>query len=372
MKVPFSDISLQHKELRKEIKRSIDTVIKRGDFILGKEVAEFEEEFARFCRVPYAVGVSSGTAALFLALKSLDVKKGDEVIVPAFTFIATALAVSYTGARPVFADIEEDSYNIDAAKLKKAINKNTKAIIPVHLYGQPARMSRILEIAKTYDLKVIEDAAQAHGAGIKMPDGRWRLAGTLGTLGCFSFYPSKNLGGLGDGGMVITRSRELYVKLAMLRDQGRVSKYDHCIIGYNSRLDTLQAAVLRVKLGKLMEWNLLRRKNAGIYSRMFKNTPVITPRELPFVRHIYHVYAVRIKNRDKVNQRLRERGVNSLIHYPIPLHLQRAYQDLGYVQGDFPVAEKVSSEIISLPMYPHLKEEQIRYVVDSVKESLDN
>jgi dTDP-4-amino-4,6-dideoxygalactose transaminase len=370
--IQFSDLCAQHKEIDKEIKKTINKAIKKSDFILGEDVKLFEKEFAGFCNSRYAVGVSSGTAALFLALTSIGIKNGDEVIIPAFTYIATSFAVSYTGAKPVFVDIEEDTYNIDTDKIKKAITSNTKAIIPVHLYGQPANMPRILKTAKEYNLRVIEDAAQAHGAAIKMADGKWQIVGGIADTGCFSFYPSKNLGALGDGGIIVTNNEEIYKKLLMLRNYGRISKYEHEIIGYNSRLDTLQAAILRAKLKKLNTWNNLRRNVAGVYTRLLKGIAgVIRPYAPGSVRHVYHVYAVRTKKRDELFQLFKERRVGSIIHYPIPLHLQRAYRSLGYKKGDFPVSERVAREIISLPMHPHLKENQIKFVVKIIKENLN-
>jgi dTDP-4-amino-4,6-dideoxygalactose transaminase len=371
MKIPFSDLNAQHKEINSQIDKAIKNVIKRSDFILGEDVGCFEEEFALFCHASYAVGVSSGTEALFLALLSLNIGPGDEVIVPDFTYIATSLAVSYTGARPVFVDIEEDTYNIDINEVKKAISSNTKAIIPVHLYGQPANMPEILKIAKENNLKVIEDAAQAHGASIKMPDGKWQVVGGLGDVGCFSFYPSKNLGALGDGGMVVTNNEEIYKRLLMLRDYGRISKYEHSIIGYNARLDTLQAAILRIKLKKLNSWNKMRQKAANIYNRLLNDVEgVITPYLAPWAEHIYHVYAIRAKSRDALLNRLKDNGVGALIHYPVPLHLQKAYENLGYKRGDFPVSEKIAQEIISLPMYPHIKVAQIKFVAKIIQETL--
>lgn len=368
MNIPFTDLGAQHREIQKEVHQAIRRVIKHNDFILGQDVRLFEKEFARFNNSRFAVGVSSGTAALFLSLLSLDIGRGDEAIVPAFTFIATALAVSYTGARPVFVDIEEDTYNIDPDKIRQAITKKTKAIIPVHLFGQPANMPEILKIAKEYNLKVIEDAAQAQGAGIKVPAGRWRKTGSIADTGCFSFYPSKNLGAMGDAGMIITNSQEIYQKLLILRDCGRVSKYEHTIIGYNSRLDTLQAAILRIKLKKLTTWNNLRIKNAQIYNKYLKGIKnIITPYESRDVKHVYHVYAIRAKKREQLLARLKNKGIGAIIHYPIPLHLQKAYKNLGYKRGDFPVAEKLAQEIISLPMYPHLKETQIKFVADTIK-----
>jgi dTDP-4-amino-4,6-dideoxygalactose transaminase len=369
--VPFCDLGAQHKEIKKEIDRAIKRVIGKSDFILGEDLALFEKEFASFCDTRYAVGVSSGTAALFLALLSAGVGPGDEVIVPAFTYIATALAVSYTGARPVFADIEEKTYTIDAAKIIKALTANTKAIVPVHLYGQPAAMRQILNIAKEYRLKVIEDAAQAHGASIKMADGSYKTAGGIGAIGAFSFYPSKNLGALGDGGMVTTNSEEVFKKLCMLRDYGRISKYEHVLIGYNSRLDTLQAAILREKLKKIRRWNAMRQSSAGLYNKLFKNVEgVITPYAAEGAKHVYHVYAIRVKRRDELVNCLKKKGIGAVVHYPIPLHLQKAYENLQYKTGDFPVSERVAREIISLPMYPHITKNQIGFVVDTVKKFL--
>jgi dTDP-4-amino-4,6-dideoxygalactose transaminase len=366
--IHFSDLSLQHKAIKKEMLSAINKVIQRNDYILGEDVQAFEKEFAQFCNARYAVGVSSGTAALFLANMALGIGKGDEVIVPAFTYIATALAVSYTGAKPVFVDIEEDTYNIDVKKIEKAITKNTKAIIPVHLYGQPANMSEILRIARQYDLKVIEDAAQAHGASVKM-DGVSAVTGGIGDIAAFSFYPSKNLGALGDGGMLTTNSEEIYKKFLMLRDYGRVSKYEHSMIGYNSRLDTLQAAVLRTKLKKLDSWNQMRRKAADAYNRLLKNCDgIITPFAGSSVKHVYHVYAIRTQRREEMLNHLKSNAVSVVVHYPIPLHLQKAYADLNYKLGDFPVAERVSREIISLPMYPYMKTKDIKFVAKLIKE----
>lgn len=367
MKVPFADLSAQYKEIKKEVRKSLDKHFLKSDFILGEDVGLFEKEFAKFSQARFAVGVNSGTDALFLALLSIGVKEGDEVILPAFTFIATALAVSFTGAKPVFVDIREDTYNIDVEKIKPAITKKTKAIIPVHLYGQPADMREINKIAKKYNLKVIEDAAQAHGAKYKN-----RRCGSIGDIGCFSFYPSKNLGAFGDGGMTITNNRNLYEKLLMLRDYGRKGKYEHIIKGRNSRLDTVQAIILRAKLKRLDKWNRMRAKNASFYNRILKKeNKTITPTALKDRSHIYHVYAVRVSKRDKVFELLRKRGVGVIIHYPIPLHLQKAYKELKYKRGDFPVAEKIAREIISLPMFPHLTKKQIRFTVSQLRQVLN-
>jgi dTDP-4-amino-4,6-dideoxygalactose transaminase len=371
MKIQFADLGLQHKEIKKEINLAIKRVLRNGDYILGKDVKEFEQEFSGFCQAKYGVGVCSGTDALFLALLAIGVKDGDEVIVPSFTYIATALAVSYTGAKPVFVDIEEDTYNINPGLIKKAITRNTKAIIPVHLYGQPANMNEILKIARENNLKVIEDAAQAHGAKIKMDNGNWSRTGGIGDIGCFSFYPSKNLGALGDGGLITTNDESIYKKLLMLRDYGRVSRYEHAIVGYNCRLDTIQAAILREKLKKLDGWNQMRGNAAKVYNAHFKSVKdVITPYVRPDVTHVYHCYVVRMPRRDRVFEVLNEKGVGAIIHYPIPLHLQKAYEGLQYKKGDFPVAEKVCSEIMSLPMYPHIKETQIKFIVNTIKRAL--
>lgn len=368
MKVSFLDFTPQHQEIKKEMDQAISMVIKRGDYILGKEVGLFEAEFAKFCNTRYAVGVSSGTAALFLAAASLGIGKGDEVIVPDFTYIATALAVSYTGAKPVFVDIEENTYNIDVTKIKNAITKNTKAIIPVHLYGQPANLPEILKIAKVYNLKIIEDAAQAHGASLKMSENKWQVVGGIGDIGCFSFYPTKNLGALGDGGMITTNNEEIYKKLLMLRDYGRISKYEHALIGYNSRLDTIHAAVLRIKLKKLAAWNKSRKEIACLYNDLLNDLPeLVTPYESPLIKHAHHVYAIRAQKREALIQELKNNKISVLIHYPIPLHLQTAYKDLNYKTGDFPVSEKIALEIISLPIYPFMNKKQVRYVADSIK-----
>jgi dTDP-4-amino-4,6-dideoxygalactose transaminase len=371
VKIPFSDLHTQHKELKQEIASAIKGVLKRGDFILGRDVALFEQEFAAFCGAKYAVGVSSGTSALFLALCALGVGTDDEVIVPAFTYIATAMAVSYAGAKPVFVDIDADTYNIDAGLIKKAISKNTKVIIPVHLYGQPADMLKILEIAKEYNFKLVEDAAQAHGAKIKMPTGQWKSAGSIGDIGCFSFYPSKNLGGMGDAGLVVTDNKKIYDKIFCLRNCGRQSKYDHIVIGYNARLDTLQAAVLRAKLKKLEGWNNMRRNAAKLYDRYLGGIKgVVTPFAGSGLKHVYHVYAIRVKNRDAVVKALKQKGVDTIVHYSIPVHLQKAYAHLGYKKGDCPVSEAIAEEIISLPMFPHLTQNQVRYIAKILKQAV--
>ncbi|MCM8765644.1 MAG: DegT/DnrJ/EryC1/StrS family aminotransferase [Candidatus Omnitrophica bacterium] len=373
MEVPFIDLEKQYQEIKEELKEGWEKVFKKGNFILGEEVKYFEEEFAKYVGTKYAVGVNSGTDALFLGLLSLGIGKGDEVIVPAFTYIATALAVSFTQARPVFVDIEEKTYNIDVSQIEKVVTKRTRAIIPVHLYGHPVNMEPLLKIAKKYNLKIVEDCAQAHGAEYKYQKTRipghqsTRKVGSMGDLGCFSFYPTKNLGACGDGGMVLTNNKEVYKKLLRLRDYGRKSRYEHIIKGYNSRLDTLQAVILSAKLEKLDKWNEMRRKNAQLYIKCLEeNKDVVLPREESYGKHVYHIFAIRIKNRDKLCEELRKRGISVLIHYPLPLHLQKVYRELGYKKGDFPVAEKIAGEILSLPMFPHLTEKQIKYICENL------
>lgn len=371
MKIPSADLAAQHKKIAPQLKKACEGVLKRGDFILGKDVAAFEREFAKMCGARFAAGVSSGTDALFLALAALGIGPGDEVIVPAYTFIATAFAVSYTGAQPVFADIDERSYNIAVQGIVRAVSPRTKAIIPVHLYGQPAQMDRIMGIAAGGGIRVIEDAAQAHGARIRMPSGTWKSAGNIGDMGCFSFYPSKNLGGLGDGGMVVTNDGELHKKLLSLRDCGRVSRYEHAEIGYNARLDTLQAAFLRVKLRYLDEWNESRRETAALYAKLLGGIDgLILPYAASDIEHVYHVYAVRFKARSRIISALTKSHIGAIIHYPIPIHLQPAYANSGYKEGDFPVAETVCKEILSLPMFPYMRRRQVEYVAETIKKTL--
>lgn len=371
MLIPFIDLTPQHKEIKKEIDKAIKTVIKKNDFILGEDVQLFEKEFAEFCGCSYAVGVSSGTAALFLALKSIGVCEEDEVIIPSFTFIATAFSVSYTGAKPVFVDIDERTYNIDPSQIKKSITKNTKAIIPVHLFGQPANMHEIIKIAKEHNLKVIEDAAQSHGAAIKTSAEKWRKTGSMGDIACFSFYPTKNMGGMGDAGIITTNNKDIYHKLLLLRNYGRTSKYEHSLIGYNSRLDSLQAAILRIKLKKLNQWNTMRVETANIYNKLLKDTAGVSiPYKNEYMKHIYHAYCIRVKNRDELFEQFRNNRIGTIIYYPVPLHLQKVYASLGYKKGDLPVSEKISDDIISLPIYPHIKEKQVKFVVEIIKKSL--
>jgi dTDP-4-amino-4,6-dideoxygalactose transaminase len=363
MKVNFVDLKAQYQTIKPEIDKAIENVISNTAFILGKAVAEFEEQFASYCGAKHCVGINSGTSALIMALKALDVGEGDEIITTPNTFIATAEAISFAGATPVLVDIEEKNYNLDPAKLEKAITAKTKAIIPVHLYGQPADMDPILEIAKKKGIPVIEDAAQAHGARYK-----GKKTGGLATGACFSFYPGKNLGAYGEGGAVTTDDESIAQKVRMLRDHGSPKKFYHEFIGNNCRLEGIQGAVLSVKLKHLDKWNDGRRKNADLYRKYLEGTGVGLPEEMPYAKHVYHVFCVRVKDREKLIDFLKEKGIFTNIHYPIPIHLQKAYSFLGYKKGDFPVTEGCMDEILSLPMFAELTEEEIKYTADCIKE----
>lgn len=365
MNIPFVDLQTQYRNLSEEMNPRLLKAIADCHFILGENVDKFEQEFADYCAVKYAVSTSSGTAALFLTLLSLGIGKGDEVITAANTFIATVLAIHYTGARPVLVDVDEASFNLDIEKTKAAITKRTKAILPVHLYGQPVDLEPLVALAKEHNLKVVEDACQAHGAEYK-----GKKVGAFGQASAFSFYPGKNLGAYGDGGMIVTNHTEIKEKLIVLRNYGQKQKYHHLVKGYNARLDTIQAEILRVKLQYLDRWNDSRRKNAEVYNSLLQNEAgnIILPQQMPETKHVWHLYVIRTKKRDALQKYLKESGVATGIHYPILIHLQPAFADLGYKKGDFPITEKVSDEILSLPMYPELKEEQIKYVVQRIKE----
>jgi dTDP-4-amino-4,6-dideoxygalactose transaminase len=365
--IPLVDLKRQYQNIKGDVDAAMRNVIERTDFIMGEDLRKFEEEFARFCGSAYAVGVDSGTGALELALYAAGVKPGDEVIVPAFTFYATASAVWAVGAKPVFVDVEDDTVNLDPSKIEQAISKKTKAILPVHIYGQPAAMSEIMAIADKHGLPVIEDAAQAHGAKVKMKDGRWRTVGSIGEIGCFSFYPGKNLGAYGDGGMIVTDKKEIFDAVKLLRDYGRTGKYEHSRMGFNRRLDTLQAAVLRVKLKHLDGWNEARRKWADLYDGLLGEAGVRTVKVREGVIPVRHLFGIRIPHRDESLNFLQQNGVGAGIHYPVPLHLQKAFDWLGYQQGDFPVAEKIAKEELSLPLFAELTENEVRQVADLVK-----
>lgn len=366
MKVPFLDLSAQHAPLRGEIDRAIAKVIDSGAFAGGPFVAEFERDFAAFCDARHAVGVGNGTDALWLALLACGVGAGDEVITVPSTFMATAEAITYCGATPVFVDIDERTYTMDPAALAAAVTPQTKAIIPVHLFGQPADLDGIIEFARARGLRVIEDAAQAHGARYK-----GRRVGAIADVGCFSFYPGKNLGAFGEAGAVITNDAEIAAKIRVLRDHGQARKYHHTMIGWNCRMDGIQAAVLSVKLRHLDRGNDLRRQHAARYRRGFADLDqVVTPYEAAYAEHVYHIFALRVQERDEVIRSLEARGVGCGIHYPVPVHLQDAYYDLGHEAGAFPVSERTSAEFISLPMFPELTGEQIDHVIECVKEAL--
>lgn len=362
--VPFVDLRAQHESLRSELEAALGRVFARAAFILGDDVAAFEAEFAAYLGVPYAIGVGSGLDALRVALLGLGVGPGDEVILPANTYIATALSVSGTGARPVLVDIEEERFGIDVEALKRAITPRTKAVIPVHLYGRPCDMEGVLEVAEGAGLLVVEDACQAHGS-------RWkgRPCGTLGDAGCFSFYPSKNLGAAGDGGMLVTSRPEVAKAARLFRDYGQARKSEHVIKGWNTRLDGIQAAILRVKLPYLDDWNKKRASHAALYGRLLDSVEGLrTALLVAHPDHVFHLYVVRTDRRNDLMAYLGQRGIQTGIHYPVPIHLQPAYVELGYRKGDFPVTEQVAQEILSLPMYPELTSEQIELVAETVRE----
>ena len=375
MKIPLVDLKSQYEGIKSEIQTAINGILDSTAFIMGDAVIKFEEEFAKFCGARYGIGTSSGTSALHLALLALGIGEGDEVITTPYTFTATVETIIHSGARPIFIDINPRNYNIDVQKLEEFLKLKTqnpklktrpKAIVPVHIYGQPVDMDSILELAKKYDLKVIEDACQAHGAEYK-----GRRVGSIGDIGCFSFYPGKNLGAYGDGGMVVTDDGEIANKIRCLRDHGRREKYEHIMVGYNYRLDALQAAILRVKLKYLDNWTEKRRKNALIYDELLKDLDVITPYEEEYAKHVYHLYVVRTKRRDEIHKFLKEKGIACGIHYPLPLHLQKAYQYLEYKEGDFPIAEECAKEVISFPIYPELERKEIEYIVETL-EAIEN
>jgi dTDP-4-amino-4,6-dideoxygalactose transaminase len=363
MNVPFVDLKQQYTAIKDEILAAVANVFESTQFVLGKEVAAFEEEFARFCGVKHCVGVNSGTSALHLALLAAGVGPGDEVITVPCTFVATVASVVYTGARPVFVDVDPVTYTMDPGRIEAAITPRTKAILPVHLYGNPADMNPILAIARRHGLTVIEDAAQAHGA-----EYQGRRCGSMGEMACFSFYPGKNLGAYGEGGMVATNSPELARTIRMLRDWGAEKKYQHVLKGYNYRMEGVQGAILRVKLRYLEAWTEARRAHAAAYNRLLAGSGLTLPAELPGNRHVYHVYAVLTPHRQEFMESLAAQGVQTGIHYPIPVHLLPAYADLGYRAGEFPVTETVAAQEVSLPMFPELTGAQLEAVAQAVGE----
>lgn len=367
--IPFVDLNAQYKQIRKKVIKKIDEINSRGDFILGEEVRLLEQEFAAYCGVKSGVGVASGTDALLLSLMACGVKAGDEVITVPNTFIATVIAISLAGAKPVFVDVDPQTYNMNPKLLAAKITPKTKAIIPVHLYGRPAAMDEIMSIARAHNLNVIEDAAQAHGVVY-----RNKRVGSFGDLACFSFYPTKNLGAYGDGGMVVSDNQELADKVRLLRNYGQKVKNLHAVFGINSRLDNLQAAVLRIKLKYLDKWNQQRRRNAALYYKYFRmgaagtaNKVVLPNLPADATDHIYHIYAILAENREKLAEHLKSNGIATGMHYYLPVHLQECYRHLGYKPGDFPVTESVESRTLSLPMYPEMKPDQIKWVAKCVK-----
>jgi dTDP-4-amino-4,6-dideoxygalactose transaminase len=359
--VPLVDLGVQYETIETDINQAIAGVLHKTDFILGESVELFEREFAAFCETQYAVGVDSGTSALEMALKAYDIGPGDEVITAANTFIASTLAISYTDAKPVLVDIDPETYMMDPRLLEAAITPRTKAIMPVHLYGHPVDMDRVLEVARLNNLIVIEDASQAHGARYK-----GQRVGSLGHVAAFSLYPAKNLGAYGDAGIVTTNDAPVAETLRLLRNYGSTRKYHHMLRGYNRRLDTLQAAVLRVKLGHIDAWNAARRQHAQLYHQLLKDSPVRLSVTADYAEPVYHLYIVRVEDRDGLQAHLHDQGIATGIHYPIPIHLQPAYRDLGYSRGDFPITERCAEQILSLPMYPELTPELIEYVANAV------
>ena len=363
MKVNFLDLKAQYLSIKSEIDEAIHNVLLDSAFTAGPYVKSFEENFAKQHNAKYCVGVSSGTAALHAALMALNITSGDEVIVPANTFFATPEAVSLTGATPVFVDCEPNYYNIDHRKIERSITDDTKAIIAVHLYGQPAQLDTIKKIAEKHNLLLIEDSAQAHISVYKD-----KSVGTYGVCGCFSFYCGKNLGAYGEGGAIITNDEDLYKKMMMIRDHGMSQKYNHEIIGHNYRMAGFQGAILDVKLKYLDEWTDTRRKNADLYRKYLSNCEeIVLPEEMPDAKHVYHLFVIRTQKRDELMNFLKENQIYTGMHYPIPCHLQKAYDFLGYKKGDFPNSEKYANEILSLPMSEQLKEEEIKYVSEKIK-----
>lgn len=364
--VPFVDLKQEYVTLKREIDDAVSAVLERTSFILGAEVSSFESEFATYCETEYAVGVDSGTAAIELALRALGVGPGDEVITAANTFIATAFAISHTGATPVLVDVDPKTFTMNPKLIEGAVTDRTRAVIPVHLYGQPADMEPILSFARDRDLWVVEDASQAHGARYN-----GRRVGAFGDAAAFSCYPSKNLGAYGDAGIIVTSDEEVLVKIRMLRDQGQAKKHHHELIGHNHRLDEIQAAILNVKLKYLDRRNASRIEIAARYRSLLHGLPLVLPEQALDREAVYHLFVVRSKNRDDLKNELGDRSIGTGIHYPIPIHLQPAYAHLGYERGDFPVAEMAANEILSLPMFPTLDPQQIEYVAQAIATSLE-
>jgi dTDP-4-amino-4,6-dideoxygalactose transaminase len=365
MKVPFVSLGDQHRQVSDELRQVFERVLQRSAFVLGPEVEQFEQQFAAYNNIRHCVALNSGTAALHLVLVALGIGPGDEVITVPNTFIATAEAISAVGAKPVFVDVDPVAYTMDSSKVEAAISHRTKAILPVHLYGMTADLDPLLEIGKRHNIPVIEDACQAHGATYK-----GKMAGTMGIAGCFSFYPGKNLGALGEGGAVVTNDSAMAEQIRMLRDHGSVRKYEHRVPGFNFRMEGLQGGFLTVKLKHLDSWNQHRIQAAKKYSELLADSPVTLPKEMPYAKHVYHLYVIQADDRDSLREQLTAAGIETGFHYPIPLHLQAAYSDLGVRAGSHPVSERLSRQILSLPMHPHITNEQVEYVATILKDSL--
>lgn len=361
MFVPFNDLKIQYTKIRSETNKAIQRVLDSSSFILGKEGEAFEKEFARYCGTKYAVGVASGTEAIYLALWSVGVGAGHEVITVTNAGVPPVAAIRMTGAKPIFVDVNEYDFDINPSLIEKAITKRTKVIMPVHLYGQPANMKEIIQIAKENSLLVVEDASQAHGASYS-----GKRIGSIGDIGCFSFYPTKNLAAYGDGGIVVTNSKDFYEKLKLLRNYGQKNRYYNVVEGINSRLDEIQAAILRVKLKYLNKLNKERRKIAFNYSESLENV-ILCPKEINGRYHVFHLYVIRSKKRKSLINHLNRKGIQTLVHYPIPVHLQEAYSFLGLKRGSLDVSEKLAREVLSLPLYPGLSLEKIEFVCDTIK-----
>jgi dTDP-4-amino-4,6-dideoxygalactose transaminase len=364
-KLPLVDLKAQHATTAPDVEAAMRRVMANTDFILGADVAAFEEEFAAYCEAAHCVAVDSGMSALELGMRAMGIGPGDEVITPAGSFIASSSAISFTGATPVWVDVEERTYNIDADLIEAAISPRTRAIMVVHLYGRPADMDRVMDIGERHGLPVIEDACQSHGARH-----RGRRTGSIGTFGAFSFYPAKNLGAYGDAGALTTNDAALAEKVRMMRNYGQRVKYEHVYLAWNRRMDTIQAAVLRVKLPHLDAWNESRRRIASMYAELLAPSGAVLPHASAEAEHVYHLYVVQVPDRERVIAELAERGVGTGIHYPTPIHLQEAYRDLGFRRGSFPVTEAAARRVLSLPMYPELTDDDVRRVADALTDAL--
>lgn len=363
--ISLVDLTEQHLILKNKIDQALNKIFSSGTFILGQEVEQFEQEFASYCDVKYCIGVASGSDAILLSLHALGIGSGDEIITVPNTFISTVLPILSLGAKPVFVDIDPKTYQIDPSLLEQAINQKTKAIIPVHLYGIPAQMDLIMKIAKKHGLYILEDACQAHGSMLEN-----KKCGGFGDIAAFSFYPGKNLGAAGDGGGIVTNNKKLAEKIRVMRNIGQAKKYKHDMLGYNSRLDTIQAAILKIKLKNLDQWNAKRRKLANTYNKFLKDLVILPPKLDTGYLENFHLYVIRVSKRNNLLGYLYSKGIKCGIHYPIPLHLQKPLKFLGYKRGDFPIAEKMAKEVLSLPMYPELKKEQIEYICKHIKKYL--